>query len=381
MIVVDTRGPVVTVPGTITAEATGPGGAVVTFTATAFDVVDGNITPTCVPASGSMFPIVDTTVTCTAVDSHGNTGSASFHVIVQDTTPPVITGFGNITVTGTGGGAFVPWPPPTAVDLVDGVRPVTCTPPSGSFFVTGIHTVSCTASDTRGNSRTITFTVTVLAGDTEPPKVCLTLSPGTLWPPNHKMRTIQVILRVTDNEDPTPTCTITNVTSSEPVTGPRWGNTTPDWIFNGLNLQLRAERYSKHGRTYTVTVECRDDAGNTTSVKGTVRVPHDQGHGGGGHGLLDGEDDTKTNQSGKCCLKPRPDQDDDDDDDHFWTNDPDPDNTEVAAGTTSRARNPTWTTTTTTPDDRAGGIRDELATGRQPVVRGAGLPGPRRFHF
>ena len=140
-------------------------------------------------------------------------------------------------------------------------------------------TVTCTASDTRDNTATISFTVTVVAGDTKPPKVCLTLNPGTLWPPNHKMRTIQVILKVTDNEDPTPTCAITNVTSTEPVTGHKYGNTTPDWIFSGLNLQLRAERYSKHGRTYTVTVLCSDDAGNTTTTKGTVRVPHDQGHG------------------------------------------------------------------------------------------------------
>ena len=46
------------------AEATGPGGAVVTFTATATDTVDGSITPVCTPASGSTFALGPTTVTC-----------------------------------------------------------------------------------------------------------------------------------------------------------------------------------------------------------------------------------------------------------------------------------------------------------------------------
>ncbi len=248
----------------------------------ATDIVDPSVPVICAPASGTTFAITPpapvVTVTCTATDDSGNMATATFTVRVEDTRPPVISGYGNITATGAGG-AVVTWPPPTAVDIVDGVRPVTCLPVSGSFFPLGATIVTCTSSDTRNNTATITFTVTVLPGDTKPPKVCLKLNPGTLWPPNHKMRTIQVILKVTDNEDPTPTCTITNVTSSEPVTGTRYGNTTPDWVFSGLNLQLRAERYSKHGRTYTVTVVCRDDAGNATTTKGTVRVPHDQGHG------------------------------------------------------------------------------------------------------
>ena len=89
--VVDTTPPVVTVPSDITEEATSPSGNVVTFTATANDIVDGSITPTCLPASSSTFAITTTLVTCSATDAHGNTGSASFNVIVQDTTPPTTT--------------------------------------------------------------------------------------------------------------------------------------------------------------------------------------------------------------------------------------------------------------------------------------------------
>jgi hypothetical protein len=87
----DTTPPVVTVPADMTIEATSASGAVVSYIATATDTVDGSIIPVCVPTSGSTFPLGTTTVSCTATDANGNTGSASFHVIVQDTTPPAIS--------------------------------------------------------------------------------------------------------------------------------------------------------------------------------------------------------------------------------------------------------------------------------------------------
>ena len=81
---VDTTPPVLTVPADMTVPATGPTGAVVTFTATATDNVDGALTPVCVPASGSLFPVGLTTVSCTATDAAGNTGTASFMVTVSE---------------------------------------------------------------------------------------------------------------------------------------------------------------------------------------------------------------------------------------------------------------------------------------------------------
>jgi hypothetical protein len=297
----DTTPPVIVVPANIVVEATAPVGNAVSFVVTATDDVDPNPTVVCTPASGSIFAVNGaapdaTTVNCTATDNAvpPNSASASFTVRVQDTTPPVISNMpANITVPAAGGGAIVTWASPTALDIVDLVRLVTCAPASGSFFPVGITTtVTCTASDTRGNSSQATFTVTVTPGDTTPPEVCLTLKPGKLWPPNHKMRQIAVILTVRDNEDPNPTCAITSVTSTEPVTGKTYGNFAPDWNFNGLFLELRAERYSKQGRTYTVSVLCSDDAGNTRTVQGTVKVPHDMGHGDSGH--YDGKDDDLT---------------------------------------------------------------------------------------
>ena len=69
-------------PGNITAAATSASGAMVTYSASATDPVDGSITPVCTPASGSTFALGTTTVTCTATDAAGNESSASFTVTV-----------------------------------------------------------------------------------------------------------------------------------------------------------------------------------------------------------------------------------------------------------------------------------------------------------
>jgi hypothetical protein len=84
--VVDTTDPVVTCGANIQAEATGPGGAVVTWGAgqcTASDLVDTGVTDcTEDPASGSTFPLGPTTVECSMTDASGNTGTGTFVVTV-----------------------------------------------------------------------------------------------------------------------------------------------------------------------------------------------------------------------------------------------------------------------------------------------------------
>jgi hypothetical protein len=58
-------------------------GAVVTFSATAEDLVDGVVPVTCAPASGATFPVGTTTVACTVSDTRGNTTTGSFTVTVE----------------------------------------------------------------------------------------------------------------------------------------------------------------------------------------------------------------------------------------------------------------------------------------------------------
>lgn len=79
----DTIAPTLTVPSHIVVDAIGPAGTIVNFTVTASDIVDPSPVVSCTPASGSMFPIGTTTVSCTATDASGNSTVASFHITVK----------------------------------------------------------------------------------------------------------------------------------------------------------------------------------------------------------------------------------------------------------------------------------------------------------
>lgn len=168
----------------LAAEATSSAGAAVTFALpTASDIVDlGNVVVTCTPPSAHVFPLGDTTVHCDAVDTRGNDTQekdlgVSFKVTVEDTTPPALSGVpGNqILEALSAAGAPFAYPPPTASDLVDGDRPVTCTPAPAlatpGVYPLGTTTVTCAASDTRGNGTSSAFAVTVV--DTTPPTLTL----------------------------------------------------------------------------------------------------------------------------------------------------------------------------------------------------------------
>ncbi|HEX6023484.1 MAG TPA: HYR domain-containing protein, partial [Solirubrobacter sp.] len=76
-----TTPPLITV-ALVTVNATGPSGALVNYTATATDDLDGARPVTCIPAAGQ-FAIGATTVACTATDTVGNTANASFVVTVR----------------------------------------------------------------------------------------------------------------------------------------------------------------------------------------------------------------------------------------------------------------------------------------------------------
>ena len=88
----------------------------------------------------------------------------------SDTTPPSMSQPSNITVTaaiGRAGAVRVYYDSPVTSDgSVD--PPVQCSPASGSLFSVGIRTVTCLATDGGGNTRTRTFTVTVVADAFQP---------------------------------------------------------------------------------------------------------------------------------------------------------------------------------------------------------------------
>ena len=268
--VVDTTPPALTLPGNLTFEATGPGGAFVTYSVSAVDLVSGSVPVDCTHASGQIMPIGTITVGCSATDGFGNSSVGTFDVSVVDTTPPAITVPADITLEATSFAGATATFTASAVDVVDGPRTVTCTPPSGSTFALGTTTVTCTASDTRGNEGSEAFDVNVV--DTTPPViVLLSVSPEELWSPTKQLLPVTVTAVVTDIADPAPTVRIYNVTADEPIT-------TADWTITGLlTANLRADRLGTGiGQTYTLYIEAIDASGNRATGTVTVRVRHDQ---------------------------------------------------------------------------------------------------------
>jgi hypothetical protein len=142
----------------ITTEATGPAGAVVRYSIGEGSGDDENGRPidpdSCHPASGSVFPIGSTMVTCSAT---------AFSVTVRDTTPPALTLPADLTTTAK----VVVWQA-SANDLVDGAVPVSCSPASGSTFPIGKTIVECAARDSRENVAHGSFVVTVEATSAPP---------------------------------------------------------------------------------------------------------------------------------------------------------------------------------------------------------------------
>jgi HYR domain len=86
----DTTPPAITVPANVTVDATGPKGAPVAYSASAKDDHDTSPSLACTPASGTVFPIGDTTVACKATDAAGNTATARFVVHVRGASEQIV---------------------------------------------------------------------------------------------------------------------------------------------------------------------------------------------------------------------------------------------------------------------------------------------------
>lgn len=159
-------------------------------------------------------------------------------------------------------------------------------PAPSATFPNGTTTVTLTVTYTDPATQVATSatdTVDVQVSDSTPPTLSLITDPVTLWPPNHKLRPVELIVLTTDACDPSPVFVLDSVTSSEADNGPGSGNTTND--IQGVDagtddraFSLRAERDGKGtGRIYTVMGTVTDLSGNSTQGLSQVVVPHDQG--------------------------------------------------------------------------------------------------------
>src|SRR5262249_17487505 len=171
-----TAPPAPTAPGNQTKEATGPQTPVTYPAPTINPDPDGFVRPgaaSCSPASGSSFPVGQSTVNCTETNVDGLVSAASsFTVTVTDTTPPTVTTPSNIVASTTDPTGKVEPLPISATDLVDGtITTGTCSPiNTGSKFPIGVTTETCSVADAHNNTGTSgSFTVTINLTDTTPP--------------------------------------------------------------------------------------------------------------------------------------------------------------------------------------------------------------------
>ena len=121
--------------------------------------------------------------------------------------------------------------------------------------------------------------VALMCVDRTAPSLAVTVSPNSLWPPNHKYVTVQATVTSSDNSDPNPVVTV-SVTSNEPDNGEDDGDTVNDFVIvDNDTFKLRAERSGVGtGRIYTITYQVTDACGNVTTQTATVTVPLIQGN-------------------------------------------------------------------------------------------------------
>ena len=105
----------------VTATATSAAGAVVSYTPPAgTDEQGGTATMACLPASGSTFAVGSTTVTCTATDAVGHSGTGTFDVIVAGlpATPTPTPSSSSAALPDTAASDGNPWPLASVLTIV-----------------------------------------------------------------------------------------------------------------------------------------------------------------------------------------------------------------------------------------------------------------------
>lgn len=216
-----------------------------------------------------------------ATDLHDNIASCPVQITVIDNVPPIIRCKPPITLHTVPGqcyaeGGNLNIENPSVEDNCEQVL-VNVNRSDGlalnANYPAGVTIIKWTATDASQNTTSCAQTVTVI--DNQPPVIAdISANPYILWPPNHKMKDVEV--RYTSNDNCGVVSCRLEVSSSEPINGTGDGDTDPDWeIIDDHHVKLRAERATHgDGRIYTITIICTDEQGNETRETVTVRVAH-----------------------------------------------------------------------------------------------------------
>lgn len=158
---VDCFTPVLTCPGNQEVEAISPQGAF--FSLPPSKVFDDAVTPPAMSLSRppeGLFPMGDTAVSITARDAAGNSQTCTFHVNVQDKTPPLLLCPKAVVQEATGPAGALANYFVVANDAVSSNVALTYSRPSGSMFPLGTTAIDVTASDGK-NSTPCQISVTI----------------------------------------------------------------------------------------------------------------------------------------------------------------------------------------------------------------------------
>jgi hypothetical protein len=141
-------------------------------------------------------------------------------------------------------------------------------------FTPGTHTL-----DVRSDDDSLLCSAELTVVDSEAP--VLTVHTQTLWPPNHKLQTIDVAdcVSVDDACDGELRGEFIWASSDEPVDAKGDGHHQPDIVLGDdcQTVELRAERQGgMDGRVYTLGVRVVDAAGHEAEAECQVVVAHDQ---------------------------------------------------------------------------------------------------------
>jgi murein DD-endopeptidase MepM/ murein hydrolase activator NlpD len=172
VVVGDREDPVLTAPARVIHPCTGPDGAEVSFSVSATDDCDTNVTLVCTPPSGSLFPVGTTTVSCTATDGAGNIDRSDFPVIVtggcgSDPCVSIFVPNDKTLPCTSSNGAVVAFTVTASNTCLQTSLAVTCTPASGSLLPVGVHQIGCSAGIAGGGLSFASFQVEVV--DINPP--------------------------------------------------------------------------------------------------------------------------------------------------------------------------------------------------------------------